>query len=167
MALNYSVALDASGSVWQWGGYDDYEKSSPHKLPIPSEIVWVGAIDLCAFAVDSSGQLFWWKSPSYNRRSITPPEYPTLLPFDRKILEASVGIAHLLIKADDKKLYGMGENYDLSLLSNDNIGTLYTPTKLDINRYSVKAFVAGKIFSAILTNKNKNISLGYYYFNCF
>lgn len=160
-ALDYSLALDKVGNVWEWGVKQTKEWSRlisgyPRQYPDLSNIVYIGATDIFCVALDASGSLYVWESPSNYNRSSNFPKEPSVLPFDKKILAASVGDSHALLLAEDGNLYGFGSNFEYSLINNYDIDFFKTPVRLKLgNARSLKSFVAGKTFSALLTKSDK------------
>lgn len=164
-AIGYTVALDTYGSVWQWGSNSSKAKAPLKKLDGLQNIVWVGATDPFSLALNDQGELYWWTSPTSYTQSATAPPLPAKYPIDKKIIEVSAGVNHALFKTVDGTLYGFGENYAFQLgaltstwgeLWNPNIPIIMNIGKLS----SVKSFIAGRDFSAILTKTNRFYLLG-------
>ena len=78
--------------------------------------------DPFSLALDSSGDLYWWDSPTFFTRDIKAPSLPTKILFDKKIIVASVGIGHVLFKTLDGNLYGLGDNDSSQLSANKKVG---------------------------------------------
>ena len=153
-SLDYSLALDSNSSVWQWGSSEP--PFDPIKLPGLSNIVWVGAADIFSLALDNSGRLFKWESPSGFNKRLLFPKQPEPLLFAKKILAVSVGVGHALFQTIDGKLYGFGENYNFCLTESSEVEIYESPVELLPKKpLDIKAFVAGKTFSAILTRNDK------------
>ena len=155
-AIGYTLALDSNGHVWQWGSDSSKDVSSLEMHDGLQNIVWIGATDPFALALNDLGELYWWGSPTYFSQNPNAPTLPGKFPFDKKIIAVSAGVSHVLFKTTDGTLYGFGENYDSQLGPFYKAWDPNIPVKINIGRArSVKTFVAGRDFSAILTNNDK------------
>ena len=109
-----------------------------------------------SLALDNQGKLFSWQAPNGHAPFLELTDSPTLIPFERKILQIESGLYHGLALTEDNELFGFGENFDLPLTDSQNTNLWKTWKRINIKKnLKLKSIAAGPTFSALLTTANE------------
>jgi len=131
----FTVAVDSSGNVWQWGRISSGNISTtPVKVAGLSNIKSVNAGMVHTVALSNTGRVFVWGENSNGELGLGKTVTEQLVPTELTTLPtvASVfagrGFSHVLTSTG--RAYGWGSNDDGQMAIGDNTPFLYDPTLL-------------------------------------
>jgi len=165
MGADFCFIVDDKGNVFasgdntfgQLGLGHTNRISKPQKIAFKNPIVLLEAGTTTSFAVDNINNLYIWGAKlSRDGINSDSPDIilsPSIIKFDKKIIQISYSAAHLLILTEDNEVYAYGLNINNSF-GIEHEDSLDKPVRIDISE-PITEIAAGGEHSLALTKNGE------------
>jgi alpha-tubulin suppressor-like RCC1 family protein len=139
----YSLALQADGSVWSWGGNLDGQLGlgdvgspvfNPERVQTLSDIIAIAAGPVQSLAVKGDGTLWAWGNNLEGQVGTGDTSSPVYTPVRVQglpdIIDAAAGLGHSLALGKDGTVWAWGSNLDGQLGIGNTPSPVFVPTRI-------------------------------------